>query len=98
MFSWGMVTAVLTIIVAALRYRGSDVVDIVVYSCWAILPPAWFLYEYTWLFPDDAKFDSHQLNDLKYKHELAGKLWAGVIVLITAILLFKHTGVKIVSG
>jgi hypothetical protein len=48
------------------------------------------MFEYTWLFPEEARFDSSQLADLKYKHELAGKIWGGLVVLITAILYLKY--------
>ena len=64
--------------------------DVIAYCAWTVLPPAWFLFEYVWLFPDEAKLDSSQLSDLKYTHELASKIWAGVVVLITAVLYIKY--------
>lgn len=57
------------------------------YAGWTILPPCWFLYEYVWIFPDYLKFDSDQFGDLKYTHETVGKIWAGLVVVMTAYLL-----------
>ena len=64
--------------------------DVIAYCAWTILPPAWFMLEYVWLFPPYAKLDSKLLDDLKYTQELAGKIWAGLVVLITAIMWFKY--------
>jgi hypothetical protein len=64
--------------------------DVIAYCAWTVFPPAWLLLEYVWLFPDDAKLDPNQLSDLKYTHELASKVWAGVVVLITVILYIKY--------
>lgn len=64
--------------------------DVFIYCFLAIAPPAWFLLEYVWFFPDRLKLDSNELADLKYTHELAGKVWAGVVVVVTAILWLKY--------
>jgi hypothetical protein len=63
----------LLLITNAFGFGSSKTFDIIAYSAWTILPPSWFMFEYTWLFPEEARFDSSQLADLKYKHELAGK-------------------------
>jgi hypothetical protein len=80
----------LLLITNAFGFGSSKTFDIIAYSAWTILPPSWFMFEYTWLFPEEARFDSSQLADLKYKHELAGKIWGGLVVLITAILYLKY--------
>lgn len=66
--------------------------DVIAYCAWTIIPPAWFLFEYVWLFPAKSKLDSNELGDLKYTHELASKIWAGLVVLITAVLYIKYGG------
>lgn len=64
--------------------------DVIAYCAWTVIPPAWFLFEYVWLFPAKSKLDSNELADLKYTHELASKIWAGLVVLITAVLYLKY--------
>jgi hypothetical protein len=66
--------------------------DVIAYCAWTIIPPSWFLFEYVWLFPAKSKLDSNELGDLKYTHELASKIWAGLVVLITAVLYIKYGG------
>jgi hypothetical protein len=64
--------------------------DLVAYFAWTILPPVWFLFEYVCLFSDDDKLDSDKVEDLKYVHELAGKVWAALVVLLSVILYLKY--------
>jgi hypothetical protein len=64
--------------------------DLVAYFAWTMLPPAWFLYEYVWLFSDADKLDPNKVSDLKYVHELAGKVWASLVVLLSVILYLKY--------
>ena len=64
--------------------------DIFIYAFWIIIPPSWFLFEYTWLFPNNLRQDTNEISDLKYKHELAGKVWAGLVGLITLLLYIKY--------
>lgn len=91
-FVVAILLAVITLLLLTDSFNfGKNIVfDVIVYSFWTILPPAWFMFEYTWLFPDDARFDSNQLADLKYKHELAAKIWAGLVLLITAIMYHRY--------
>jgi hypothetical protein len=58
--------------------------DYIIYGGLVILPPLYFLIEYIHLFPDELKVKSDQLDDLKYTQELAAKLWAGLILAVTA--------------
>jgi hypothetical protein len=64
--------------------------DLIAYFAWTILPPSWFLLEYVWLFPDKDKLNSDKVADLKYAHELAGKIWAALVVLISVLLYLKY--------
>lgn len=91
-FVWAILLAIITLlfITDTFNFGKSKVFDMIAYASWTIIPPAWFMFEYTWLFPDDARFDSNQLADLKYKHELAGKIWGGLVILITAIMFEKY--------
>lgn len=87
-FLYAVILATITLFLITTLH--SKIFDIVAYGLWTIVPPSWFMYEYTWLFPDEARFDSNQLSDLKYKHELAGKIWGGLVLLITAVLYLKY--------
>lgn len=91
-FGWAILLAIITLLLMTDTFKlgKSKVFDMIAYASWTILPPAWFMFEYTWLFPDEARFDSNQLADLKYKHELAGKIWGGLVLLITAIMFNKY--------
>lgn len=91
-FGIAFILAILTLlqITNAFGFGRSKVFDVIAYSAWTILPPSWFMFEYTWLFPNEARFDPNQLADLKYKHELAGKIWAGLVLLITAFIYLKY--------
>lgn len=67
-----------------------EIFDVIAYCAWTIGPPVWFMFEYVWLFPKKYKFDSDQLNDLKYVHELGSKVWAAFVICITVILYIKY--------
>ena len=95
----GRITFACTLVLAAItlllitdvfKFGSSKIFDIIAYSAWTILPPSWFMFEYTWLFPSDARFDSYQIDDLKYKHELAAKIWGGLVIILTAIEYYKY--------
>lgn len=91
-FGCSLILAILTLLLITNAFNiGSNLsFDIIAYAAWTIFPPAWFMFEYVWLFPDEARFDAHQLSDLKYKHELAGKIWGGLVLLITATIYLKY--------
>jgi hypothetical protein len=91
-FSCSLASAALTLLLITNAFGiGSNLsFDIIAYAAWTILPPAWFMLEYVWLFPAEARFDAHLLSDLKYKHELAGKIWGGLVLLITATMYLKY--------
>ncbi len=67
--------------------------DLIAYFAWTILPPSWFLFEYVWLFSDADKMNSDKVNDLKYTHELAGKIWAALVVLLSVLLYLKYPAI-----
>jgi hypothetical protein len=69
-------------------YNIIKLVDIFVYSCWAIGVPAFFFFEYIKIFP--YKLDSNQLADLKYTQELASKIWAALLLIFAFFLLIKY--------
>jgi hypothetical protein len=55
----------------------------IVGACWAILPPLWFLLEwhfYNWTTRED-------FDQLKYSHDCARAVWAGVGAVVAATLL-----------
>lgn len=64
--------------------------DVLAYCAWTVGPPVWFMFEYVWLFPEKYKFDTYQLDDLKYVHELGNKVWAAFVICITIILYIKY--------
>lgn len=72
-----------------------DLMDLFLYGCWLIGPPLIFLIEYVFIFGRDEKrrLNTKQVADLKYCHELASKVWAGVSVFLSIILLTKY-GIK----
>ena len=80
------------------KYHDCKELMLTIYGAWTIGPPVWFLYEYVWLFPERLRHDSVEFGDLKYVHELSGKIWAGLVVVMTAILIvsykFSFTAVK----
>lgn len=94
-FAWAIALAVISIVLICIPFNctASKMLHIIIYAGWSIFPPAWFMYEYTWKFPDELKFDSMQFNDLKYKQELGAKIWAGMVILITAMMVYKY-GIK----
>jgi len=51
---------------------------------WSVAPPAWFLFEYNWIWPRTGG----DFEDLKYGQELAKAIWVG----IAAVLLVMLTG------
>ncbi len=67
-----------------------NILDVVIYGLWAIAPPAWFFVEYVRIFPDALKLDPNQLADMKYTQDLAAKFWAGVLLLLGALLFLKY--------
>ena len=70
--------------------RAVNILDIVIYGVWTVVPPAWFFLEYAWLFPDPAKVIAASMEDMKYTQELASKFWAGLLVLFSILLLLKY--------
>ncbi len=64
--------------------------DLILFCTWTIAPPVWFLYEYVKNFPDEYKLNPHMLADYKVTQELASKIWASVVVIITAIFYLKY--------
>ena len=72
-----------------------DFFNLIMYGCWLIGPPLFFLIEYTFIFGKDEnrRMDPIQVADLKYCHDLASKVWAGVGVFLSMMLLVKY-GIK----
>ena len=72
-----------------------DFFDLIMYGTWLIGPPLFFLIEYVYIFGGDEKrrLDSDQVTDLKYCHDLASKIWAGVGVFLGIMLLIRY-GIK----
>jgi hypothetical protein len=64
--------------------------DLFIYIFWVVVPPFFFLIEYLYFFPDQYKVDSEQLTDLKYTQELSAKVWAGLILVLSAILFLRY--------
>jgi len=71
-----------------LRDPGNKVLVLLIYVFWTISPPAWLLYEYVWLFPSELKYNSTEMEDMKYAQGLAGKVWAGLVVVMTATIAY----------
>jgi hypothetical protein len=67
-----------------------NVLDVIIYGLWTIGPPAWFFWEYTRKFLKKVLPSTPQMEDIKYTQELAGKFWAGVLLLLSALLFLKY--------
>jgi hypothetical protein len=89
--NWGIVLGsvglVLTLSAAVLHLltpsRETLLILRIVAALWAITPPLWFLLEwhfYNWTTKDD-------FEQLKYSHDCARAVWAGVGAVVAAILL-----------
>src|SRR4051812_16852760 len=57
-----------------------DIFNVILYGAWVIVPPLIFLIEYVFIFGKDEsrRLDRDQCADIKYCHDLASKIWAGV--------------------
>jgi hypothetical protein len=86
MFTSFFLAAAMLVLLIDLSYQNNiiPVGFLLAYAAWVIVPPTWFLFEYVWIFPDDAKMDPNKAADMKYTQELAGKIWAALVVLIGA--------------
>jgi hypothetical protein len=73
-----------------------DLFDLILYGCWLIIPPVFFLIEYVFIFDKDEtrRMDEDQLSDMKYVQDLASKVWAAVGVFFSIMLLLKY-GIRI---
>jgi hypothetical protein len=49
-----------------------------------------FAYEYNWQFPDEAKFDPNQMQDMQYTQSVAQRCWAGILILFGVLLFLKY--------
>ena len=69
-----------------------DVADVLIYSLWLIGPPVFFLVEYVFLFGRNRgnRLKSSHVDDLKYRQDLASKIWAAIVVCFTALLYLKY--------
>ncbi|GAA0852822.1 hypothetical protein [Aliiglaciecola litoralis] len=66
-------------------HRGAEHKDMayMIGTFWVIGPPVWFFIEYFFIF---RRFGNPQAKEeLKRGQELASKIWAGVIIILTAI-------------
>ena len=84
-------------------YKSSDCKDIkydffnlILYGVWLIGPPLFFLIEYVFIFGKDEnrRMNEIQCADLKYCHDLASKVWGGIGVFFSILLLVKY-GIKL---
>jgi hypothetical protein len=57
---------------------------------WTIVPALWFFYEFHSLYPDYKAEGNNNLDLFKYSQEVSGKIWAGVVALVGAIVLRKQ--------
>ncbi len=73
-----------------------DYLDLVFYGLWLVGPPLFFLYEYVFYFGKDPSYrlDSAQTADIKYCHDLGSKIWGGLAVFLSILLLVKY-GIKL---
>lgn len=75
--------------------KNYDYLDLVFYGLWLVGPPSFFLYEYVFYFGKKSsnRLDPKQAADIKYCQDLAGKIWAGLAVFFSILLLAKY-GIK----
>jgi hypothetical protein len=71
-----------------------NVFSIALYLFWSLAPPIWFFVEYNYVFPDDRKVVDKTRDDLKYTQELAAKMWAALLLVLSVLLLLRY-GIKV---
>lgn len=74
---------------AALRYTGCAYVGpfgYILLGLWALVPPVWFLYEFTSDFPKGHKQSQGEVNRLKHLHDLSRNIWLAFVVVLAAIM------------
>jgi hypothetical protein len=59
------------------------------YAVWVLGVPLWFLFDYSVLFVHKSESDAHLFARFKYSHELAQKFWAGVILVLSVLIITK---------
>jgi hypothetical protein len=53
-------------------------------AIWAVGPPTWFIYEYSYHFPKHGNPDAG-FTQLKTSQDLASKVWAAFVVVLAAL-------------
>jgi len=81
---------------SAEKHVNFDFANLIIYGIWLVGPPLLFLIEYTFMFgkAEKNRMDPIQCADIKYCHDLASKIWAGVSVFLSVILALKY-GLKV---
>jgi hypothetical protein len=69
----------------------------VVIVAWTLVPPIWFLLEYTFLFPRtclnlDKDTYKDKLDRFKYQQDLASKIWLAVVSALLILYFWKDLG------
>jgi hypothetical protein len=54
----------------------------IVLGLWLLVPPAWFLYEWTLC----RTFDESERGRIKHFHELCRNLWLALVIVLAAIM------------
>jgi hypothetical protein len=53
-------------------------------AIWAIAPPVWFWFEYSYLSTEEQKNDKNYRDRLKFAQDCASKIWVAVAGIFTA--------------
>jgi hypothetical protein len=69
------------------------IAQVILLSIWTIVPPAWFLFEYTYIFPltreEEPASAKIQLEHRKYVQDLAAKLWLALVSALLVLYFWK---------
>ena len=89
-FKLSMVLAAISLVAALyIRTNSQDIVKpwgYMLLGFWALAPPVWFLFEFTYRLPkqDDKRAD--EMSRLKHLHDLSRNIWLAFIVVLAAIM------------
>jgi len=62
---------------------------IVLLSCWALIPPVWFLFEFNQEFPANETHDASKVERMKHLQALSRNLWLAFVVVLATIMGIK---------
>jgi hypothetical protein len=72
---------------------GVKIYQAIALCTWTLLPPMWFWYEYTFLFPKAyPRADGDKLVSFKYQQDLSSRIWLAVVSVLVILYFWKDLG------